>query len=242
LYNQAINYLEIQRIAMFKIAFIALLSYPLLAGFFPKTIHTSVTNVEGETITLKHALPKNGMSAAVVHTYTNDLTAITSYLAQTSKKAKAVLIDSDIAHHDKLPTIQTKVSKGDKVIGGYLYNNVLLLAPDAATYTKTINSYSKKWIHPDLYALFLSNEGESVPTKENLFTFAKKYQVGLVYMIQKDKAILLDPLSGKVISEKSMKHLPSKGQYPFYMHFEKLDSGWFGSDDEGNYYDTVGAF
>ena len=224
---------------MHKIALIALLSLPLVAGFFPQTVHTSVKSVKENTITLNKKFPANGMSGVVIHNYGNDLTAITSRIAQTSSDGSASLVTTDILHHDELPTIKTAVSPKDKVIGGYLYNNVLLLAPDADTYAKITSSHKKKWIHPDLFALYLSVQGEEQPTKENLAHFAKKYQVGLIYIVRKDSAVLLDPVSGKIISQKSMKNLPAEGTFPFYMRFKQLDSGWFGSDVKGNYYNTM---
>jgi hypothetical protein len=224
---------------MHKIALIALLSLPLFAGFFPQTVHTSVKSVKGNTITLNKKFPINGMSGVVIHNYGNDLTAITSRIAQTSSDESVALVSTDILHHDKLPTIKTPVSPKDKVIGGYLYNNVLLLAPDADTYAKITSSHHKKWIHPDLFALYLSVEGEDKPTRENLARFAKKYQVGLVYIVRKNSAVLLDPVSEKIVSQKSMTNLPAKGAFPFYMRFKKRGSGWFGSDVEGNYYNTM---
>ena len=224
---------------MHKIALIALLSLPLFAGFFPQTVHTSVKSVKGNTITLNKKFPINGMSGVVIHNYGNDLTAITSRIAQTSSNESVALVSTDILHHDELPTIKTPVSPKDKVIGGYLYNNILLLAPDADTYAKITSSHHKKWIHPDLFALYLSVEGEDKPTRENLARFAKKYQVGLVYIVRKNSAVLLDPISGKIVSKQSMTNLPTKGAFPFYMRFKKRGSGWFGSDVEGNYYNTM---
>jgi len=224
---------------MHKIALIALLSVPLFAGFFPQPVHTSVKSVKENTITLNKNFPANGMSGVVIHNYGNDLTAITSRIAQTSSDGSVALLSTDIMHHDELPTIKTAVSAKDKVIGGYLYNNVLLLAPDADTYAKIVSEYKKKWIHPDLFALYLSVQGEEQPTKENLARFAKKYQIGLIYIVRKNSAVLLDPVSGKIVSQKSMTDLPKEGTFPFYMRFKSLDSGWFGSSTEGNYYQTM---
>ncbi len=224
---------------MRKIALITLLSLPLVAGFFPQTVYTSVKSVKGDTITLNKQFPVDGMSGVVIHNYGNNLTAITSRIAQTSANQSVALVSKDILHHDELPTIKTPISVKDKVIGGYLYNNVLLLAPDADTYAKITSEHDKKWIHPDLFALYLSVEGEEKPTRENLARFAKKYQVGLVYIVRKNSAVLLDPISSKIVSEQSMTDLPSKGSFPFYMRLKSLDSGWFGSDAEGNYYNTM---
>jgi len=226
---------------MHKIAFIALFSLPLFAGFFPQTIHTSIQSVHNETISLQSPFPVQGMSGIVVHNYTNGQSAITSRIVQTNTKGSISLLDADIVHHDKLPTIKTAVQKGDKVIGGYLYDNILLLAPDEKTYANIVNTHHKKWVHPDLYAIFLSTQGEDKPTRENLAQFAKAYQVGLIYIVRQGEAVLLDPISGKIVSKRKMSNLPKTAQFPFYMHFDKLESGWFGKEAKGNYYPTMGA-
>lgn len=225
---------------MYKIALIALLSLPLVAGFFPQTVHTSVKSVKGKSITLNSNFPLNGMSGVIIHNYDKELAAITSRITQTSN-GQAVLLDADVIDHDAIPSINTSVSPNDKVIGGYLYDNVLLLAPDADTYTKITSSTQKKWIHPDLFAIYLSLEGDDFPTKENLASFAKKFQIGLIYIVRKNSAVLLDPFSGKIVGEKNMAGLPKEGQFPFYMRLKALESGWFGgtSDTTGNYYNTM---
>ena len=217
-----------------------LLSLPLVAGFFPQTVHTSIKSIQGKSIKLHSGFPVVGMSGIVVHNYGNDLTAITSRVVQTSIDGSAVLLDSDVLEHDALPDIKTTMAVNDKVIGGYLYNNVLLLAPDADTYAKIVASEKKKWIHPDLYAVYLSSEGDDQANKENLANFAKKHQIGLVYIVRKNSAVLLDPISGKIVSKKSMSGLPKEGQFPFYMRLEPITSGWFGgSAKKGNYYNSM---
>ena len=226
---------------MRKIALFTLLTLPLLAGFFPKSVHTSIKSVEGKNITLKSPFSIQGMSGVVIHDYGNNLTAITHRIKQTSK-GKTKLLSADVLHHDKLPTIKTAAIAGDKVVGGYLYNNVLLLAPDADTYARLTSQYpNKTWIHPDLFALYLAVHDDLLVTKGNLASFAKKFQVGLIYIVRKDSAILLDPISGEKVAQKSIKNLPSEGKFPFYMRFEKLESAaWFSSDIKGNYYLSVG--
>jgi len=226
---------------MHKILLLSLLSLPLFAGFFPSTVHTSVKAVQGDTITLSKAFPRNGMSGVVIHTYRNALSAITSRLNQTASNGTAQLSDAGVIHHDELPTIKTPVRQGDKVIGGYMYQNVLVLAPDADTYARVIRSYNKKWIHPDLFALYLSVEGEGRATKETLLHFAKKYQIGLIYIVRKNSEVLFDPISGKIVSQKARVGAVSKGNFPFYMRLDALESGWFGKTEIGNYYQAVGA-
>ncbi|HIP18560.1 MAG TPA: hypothetical protein EYG78_04400 [Sulfurovum sp.] len=223
---------------MRKIALIALSALPLFAGFFPSTVNTSVANISGQNITMNSSFPVTGMSGIIIHNYGQDVRAITSRVVQTSP-GHAKLAGNDVIEHDELPTINTAVAKGDKIIGGYLYNNVLVLAPDANTYAKVTSSYNKQWIHPDLYALYLSQEGEGTPNRENLANFAKKYHVGLVYIIKKNAAVLLDPISGKYVGKKAVSALPSKAKFPFFMRFDKIDSGWFSKSATGTYYNLM---
>ena len=223
---------------MLKIALIALTTLPLLAGFYPQTVHTSVASVSGKNLTLNSSFPVNGMSGVVIHNYGSDLKAVTAQIVQTSR-GQAHIVDNDVIVHDSLPTINTALSRGDKVIGGYLYRNILVLAPDANTYAKVTASANKTWIHPDLYALYLSQEGEGAPNRENLATFAKKYQVGLVYIIKKGAAVLLDPVSGKYVGQKGVSGLPAKAQFPFFMRFDKIESGWFSKSATGTYYQLM---
>jgi hypothetical protein len=216
-------------------------SLPLLADFFPPSIETSIASVGENSVSLNTPLPANGMSAIVIHTYGNDLEAVTGRIIQNADGTVS-LRKTEIIHHDKLPTINTAIAPDDRVIGGYLYNNVLLLAPDEETYAKITSSYNKNWIHPDLFALFLSNEGDALPTTENLAKFANAYQVGLIYIVKKGKAVLLDPVSGQHVAQKTITALPSKGKYPFYMRLDSIDTGWFGSaSKEGDYYKAVEA-
>ena len=224
---------------MRKLALIALFSLPLFAGFFPSVVNTSVKSVSGQTVTMNSSFPMNGMSGIVIHNYGSEIKAITSRVIQTGK-GQAKVIENNLIHHDSLPTIKTKIKKGDKIIGGYMYQNVLLLAPDADTYKRTVEKYpNKRWVHPDLYALHLSSTGETAPTKANLEDFSNRYQVGLVYSIKKGSAVLLDPISGKHVGSKGVSGLPAKGQFPFYMRFDKIEAGWFSTTETGSYYNLM---
>jgi hypothetical protein len=227
---------------MRKIVLIILSALPLCAGFFPPTVHTGVAAVKGADITLNKPFPVTGMSGVVIHNYGNALEAITGYITQVSSDGTSRLIAKEIIHHEKLPTIKTLIAKGDKVIGGYLYDNVLLLAPDADIYAKITKGTSKKWVHPDLLATFLSELGETYPTRANLALFAKEYQVGLVYIVKKSSAVLLDPISGQIVGKRAFKGAPKKAQSPFFMRFGEIQSGWFSDSAPGDYYKIMEQF
>lgn len=221
------------------ISTLVLSTLPLLADFYPSTTTSSIAKVNQKSITLTRGLPAKGMSAAVMHNYGKDLKAITSYMRYDGRK-RGILLNNEPIEHSDLPSVKPKIRVGDQVIGGYLYKNILVLAPDASTYAKITKSADKNWFHPDLYAMFLSREGDQIPTKENLKKFANEYQVGLVYIVQRGKAILYDPISKSYISQKKLTGLPTKGQFPFFMRLGKIESSWFSRDAKGDYYQMVG--
>ncbi len=213
---------------------------PLMADFYPPTVYSSIAGVKGKGISLTRSFPAKGMSGVVIHNYGKDLQAITSYMKYDGGN-KGRLIENEPIQHDELPAVKPKVRINDKVIGGYLYKNILLLAPDASTYARITASANKSWIHPDLFAMFLSREGDQYPTKDNLQKFANEYQVGLIYIVQRGKAVLYDPISRRYISKKALKGLPAKGQFPFYMRLGKLKAGWFSRKAKGTYYQLMSS-
>lgn len=212
---------------------------PLMADFYPPTVQSSITGISQKNIVLKRGFPAKGMSGVVMHRYGKDLRAITSYMRYDGSN-RGLLISNEPIEHGDLPTVKPKVRVGDKVIGGYLYKNILLLAPDANTYARITKSADKNWIHPDIFAMFLSREGDQTPTQENLEKFANEYQVGLIYMVQRGKGVLYDPISRRYVSQKALTGLPAKGQFPFYMRLGKIDSSWFSREKRGEYYQSIG--
>jgi len=217
----------------------SLLLSSLMADFYPPTVSSEVTNLKGNKITLSRPLPYKGMSGIIIHNYGSKLEAISNYITYQGGNRATTQAFEPIAH-DELPAVKPKVKIHDRVIGGYLYNNILVLAPDANTYKLITSSADKNWIHPDLYAMFLSKEGDQIPTKRNLALFAGEYQVGLIYIVLKGKGVLYDPVSRRYITSKTLTGLPSQGQFPFYTRLGKIESGWFSRDATGTYYNTVG--
>ena len=228
-----------QRILLTAFLLFTLFESSLWAGFFPSPVQRKVISSDGTNIKLNKPFPITGMSGIVIHNFGKSLEAITGYMVQTASDGSGKLVAKEIIHHDELPSIKTPVTKGDKVLGGYLYDTVLLLAPNAETYAKITDHTNKHWIHPDLFAMFLSSEGDGYPTKENLAKFAKAYQVGLIYIIKEKSAVLLDPISGQIVAKRAFKGAPQKAQYPFFMRFDSFKTGIFSKSGEGNYYQTM---
>jgi len=228
---------------MRKMVLIALMVLPLFADFFPETTHTYIESVKGDKVTLHTPFANKGMSGMVIHKFGDSLFANLGYLMPTKEKKHFIFSAQTSLEHPTLPTIKTAPSVKDKVIGGYLYHNVLLLAPNTEVYKNLTSRYNKTWINPDLFALFLAKIDEAIPTKENLKTFAKQQQVGLIYIVKKDKAILFDPISGERVATQPLRNtIKEPAQYPFFTYFDFTNESFFGSKKTGNYFQVMEAF
>lgn len=223
---------------MYKSLFMLLISLPLVADFFPKTTTTTIKAINKQIEVSKPL--KKGMSCIIIHNYGNNIKAMTHICEVTSHNTIKV-IQGNIIQHQNIPTINTSPKVGDSVKVGYLYSNLLLIAPDEKTYENITKKYHKKWLHPDLYAMFLSQENIDEITKESLEEFAKRYQVGLIMIVKKREIVLYDPISKNIVAKKPYKAIGNKSKYPFYMHFKELDTGWFSKKD-GDYYQSVERF
>jgi len=212
----------------------------LFAGFYPTTTNTKVIAVNGTSVTLQSPLGRDGMSGAVIHNFDERLKAIVGYVRQTSGN-NAVQVNSSAIVHTSLPSVKAQVRVGDSVVGGYLYDNVLLLAPNEKTYADIVRNDNKNWVHPDIYATFLSKNSFGLPNKENLALFAKQYQVGLIYIVKRDHAILYDPISKSIVGKRVVSNNSAKSQAPFYMRIKTIKSGLFSTVGDGNYYQLMEA-
>lgn len=217
---------------MKKFIFIVLSTFILMADGLPKRVKTTIQSINSNNqVTLANPIPK-GRSGIVVHSYGNGLFAIT-HTAISQGGTRASIGKYNMLKRENLPTIKTAIQKGDQIIFGNLYDNVLLIAPDEHSYSNITKSIKRVWIHPDLYALYLINNDENKITMKNLKQFALETQVGLVAIVAKDGLRILDPISGKYLRKLSQKgYIVSKAQSPFYARFEQISNNIFSEDDK----------
>ena len=198
-----------------------------MADALPQSITTSIKSIHPNgQITLATSAPK-GMSGIVVHDYGNGLTAITNSVI-TDKNGKAILLPYTAIPHDNIPNVKTTTKVNDKVILGNFYNNALLIAPNAKIYNSITKKFKKTWVHPDRFALDFMSESNSAISFDNIESFAKKNQVGLVLIVTKNSILTLDPISKKFIAQQPFSANVTKTMSPFYARFEQMDTSAFG--------------
>jgi len=228
---------------MKKLLFLLLLlNYSLFADALPNRTTTTITSVDANNVQIANSVPQ-GTSGIVIHNYGNNLSAITHIIVMTEEKQATVYPYKDLGDTN-LPNIKNSVIKGDKVIFGNFYNNLLLIAPNEEAYRKTTKKLQRNFIHPDIYAMDLILNGENQITFKNLKAFAQKNQIGLVLIATKENIMVLDPISSKYLATLPLiKTLNTTAISPFYARFEQISNGFFGTESNQKfleYYQGVG--
>jgi len=211
---------------MKKIILLVLATYSLMANTLPQRIETTIKSIHGDTIQLAQNVSA-GMSGLIVHDYGNGLSAITHSVIST-QNGNAKILPYRAILHENIPTVKTEAKINDKVILGNFYNNALLIAPDARSYSNITKNFNKTWIHPDAYALQFMSEEASEISLSSLKKFATKNQVGLVLIATKTKLLILDPISKKFLGQKQINGTATKAMKPFFSRFEHMDVSTFG--------------
>ena len=211
---------------MKKLLFILLINHTLFANSLPSSISTTITAVSKNSVQVNVTIPK-GTSGIVIHNYGNKLSAITHMLISTGDKQATIHPYIGLGH-EKLPNIKSDVVKGDKVIFGNFYDNILLIAPNEEVYRKTKQSIKRSFIHPDIYAMDLITHDETQISLNNLKLFAQRNQVGLVLIAIKDYIMVLDPMSSEYLHKFPLSTTATNTISPFYARFEQISNSLFG--------------
>ena len=227
---------------MKKFLFLLLLNYTLCADALPIRTSTMIVSVDNDTVQVSTSIPQ-GISGIVIHDYGNNLSAITHVLISKGGK-KATIHPYYGLGHENLPNIKSDVEKGDKVIFGNFYSNILLISPNEEMYRKTTETFKRSFIHPDIYAMDLIVNNEKKISFNNLKAFAQKNQIGLILITTKNNIMVLDPLSSEYLTKLPLiQTLNTTTISPFYARFSQISNGIFGTKSEqkfSEYYQGIG--
>ena len=186
----------------------------LTASFVPPKTYTTVTSVNGNKIQMANSFAYNGMSGLVTRTLANGDFALV-YVKQTAPN-QAVIVDKDPLGGKNLANLKPIPKVGDKVIGGFLYDKVMVLAPNRDTFVNIQNRYGIKSIDPNLFMGFLANRGSSNPSSSDYKAFAKLSHVGLFVIFKNGFVTLYDPISDAELGKVMMDISVYNAIKPFY--------------------------
>lgn len=131
-----------------------------------------------------------------------------------------------------LPSFTYESERNDTLILGFGYDRAMLIAPNEKSYyTITEAIQGVTWVHPDLFATFLSRQGHPSPTDEDIKSFCQISEIGLLYIFVQGALNTLDCQSLHLLQLTAIAERESTmhtSMRPFYSRIEEIDEAWFG--------------
>lgn len=203
---------------------------------FSEALHLNIDQVThaGTQATTKSPKVHPGISGYVIRHFSPDHSAIiakTRVLSFHDGTASLSIEPFDELKQSSLPDGNWQPKPGDEVILASRFNRALLIAPNHQIW-RTITSRMRdvQWIHPDLFAAFLSRRGHPTPLGEDMSDFCSISAAGLLYLFLDATLFTLDCSSLRLIQITDTPFQSSADTIlPFYSRIDKIDANWFGS-------------
>jgi len=184
-----------------------------------------------------------GVSGVVIHKFDSSHEAIIASATITKNQNGNIelrLSKFDDIKQDVLPSYHIIPKVGDKVILNYHYDRAIIIAPNKEAYKNVQENYKGfTWIHPDIYATFLSSKLNTTPTKESFINECKSDSIGLVFFVIKDRIYVVDCNTFSIVQQSPTIDTKTT-QTPFYTRIAVKGRvmNFFGSDikDYNSYY------
>ena len=203
---------------MKKVIFMYILStFLLFSTLIPNRVYTTISSVNDNNFTIKNSFALNGMSGLVIRDLPTGKFAL--LIVKQISAGVVKIIDEDPLSGKNLANIKPIPKVGDRVIGGFLYDKVMVLAPNKETYINIQNRYGLKSQNPDLFMSFLANRGKNTPDSSDYKEFAKLTHIGIFAIFKNGFVTVYDPISQTYIGKVMMDISSYNSQKPFYSTF-----------------------
>ena len=173
--------------------YLILLLTTLYATTLPVKKTTEISAIEGSIVILRDDIKKN--IGGVIIREIGDRDYITGYIKGVGEN-RAKIVDKDYINGGRLANLTDVAMVGDRVVVGFLYDRVLIVAPNKESLRKVEYKLKVKSIDPTLFKSFL--RGKKATSKEYK-DFAKMVGIGLVAIVKGNKIYIYDPISQATI-------------------------------------------
>ncbi len=161
--------------------------------------YATVTATNGESVTLSNPMPYPNMSALVLRNTPNGDFALL-YLKIDGTNGQ--IIDKDPLGGNPLATLKTIPKVGDRVIGGFLYDKVLIIAANKEQEEKVKNRYPITTVDSRLFKSYLASSNQSA-NAQSYKAFAKLVGIGLIFLVEGNSVKIYDPIAEAIIAKES---------------------------------------
>ncbi len=218
------------------IKFIFLL-FIFVSALFATVVKSPITSVneDADEATLKIERVDVGMSGFIVHKLSKNHGSIikevvvTSY-DKSSKVATLKMRDFTLLKQNALPRGEWHVEVGDLAVLAFGYSRAMLIAPNEDVYERVLKaSQTIQWIHPDLFATILSQNGHPSPQKEDFDEMADSASVGVIFVYINQKLFTIDSKSFKILNISDAPLKQESKQLPFFTRVTEIHKAWWGA-------------
>lgn len=214
------------RIVIFLIFFINI----LIGSVDLKQQIVDIYKIDKNNLYINKGNLKIGQSGVVIHNYKNNTIILgKAIIIKSDEKFSIAKIDyKPIYNQDSIPTIKKLVSIEDKFILNHLYKTDIMIVPNFRTKKRLLELYPNQlFLNEDFLASYLKVENTPVPKKDDIINFCNKQQVGLIFLVVKNKLYIIDTQSFKVVDTKSLNIKDKSIKVPFFSNIEKIERGTF---------------
>ena len=165
-------------------------------------VSTRVTAVDKTSVSVE---PKEGIvkgqSAFVIREFANGHSVMIATCVVEEGLTTLACRPFDYLEHDSLSLVRSDIREGDLVRIGLLSNSMSIIAPDQKRYLQVKEMRPNVfWVHPDIFAVALKEEGNPVPTKQDLQKFCKDNVIGTLVFALEEMIYDVDCVSFEVIA------------------------------------------
>lgn len=195
-----------------------------------------ISNVTDETAVINIGSLKLGQSGIVEHKYENGkIKIVSSAFVESSNANTSTLkfIPFLGLKQNAIPTSNRKAQNGDKFSLNYLYDESLLIAPNAEAFRAVRKKFTKNtFAHADIFGAYLKTKYQPLPTKEFIQEYALSQNMGTIFIVIDSFTYIIDTRTFVILAKKPVSYLPGEEMMPMYTRVENIDKSildfdWF---------------
>ncbi len=215
-----------------RILFFLLITLKMLQA---SSISTPLLEVQEQRGSIEAPELKVGMSGFVVRHFdaTHSSIIANARVTQINPSSNRALLEFsayDGLRQNSLPSGTWTPKAQDEVVIAYDYTRALMIAPNDDTYAAVTASIPNvEWIHPDLYATYLSHEGHPTPLVEDFRRFCTSASIGLLFIQSADTLFTLDCKNFTLLQSTASNAIGKNSLTPFYSRVPTIRAAWWGN-------------
>lgn len=211
--------------------FLFFLLFCALAHAFENKISLPILEVSGQTITTPAMNLRRGESGFVLHQLDSThsmMLARAVVVAIEDSRATLALRPLELFENRSMPLPLLAPKVGDQVVLRAFYNRAFAIAPNQQIYRAITAQYPNiEWLHPDLFAAFLANQGRAAPTMEHFREICNAYATGVVYLVRENIGELRDCQTFALLRQDAISSNEEQIK-PFFSRLGNMERSWIG--------------